>query len=378
MAGSSRCAFRVILCSAACLVATPAMAQWHAELQAGRLQYDAAPEAVTTSLAAGLSFSAPTSALSGAIGVPFSSGEPVWLALQGLKRIAVGDAVTFGLDLGADAFGYHLTAPDTSVLPVIGGEGEAITGWGGAAEAMPFLARNGARVDLEARAGVITFFSGGNRGEGLRRTAFVADAHAQTAWRALSVRAEGRWVQAPERGFPFAGATLVWNGPVTLWGAFGRWFDEVVESPTWRAGASIPLGSRVALQLNGEHEEIDPVYGTPARTTWGAGLRVLLGDAARVRHPVPDAYVDGVATISVDYDGEGVPSIAGDFNAWTPEPMRRDPASDSWLFRTPLRPGVYHYAFVDTAGNWFVPEGTPGRRSDGMGGHVAVLVVEEE
>jgi hypothetical protein len=38
-------------------------------------------------------------------------------------------------------------------------------------------------------------------------------------------------------------------------------------------------------------------------------------------------------------------------------------------------PGVYHYAFVAEDGTWFVPESVPGRQDDGMGGHVAVLVV---
>ena len=40
-----------------------------------------------------------------------------------------------------------------------------------------------------------------------------------------------------------------------------------------------------------------------------------------------------------------------------------------------LDPGVYNYAFVTPAGEWFVPESVAGRKSDGMGGHVAVLVV---
>ena len=37
--------------------------------------------------------------------------------------------------------------------------------------------------------------------------------------------------------------------------------------------------------------------------------------------------------------------------------------------------GRYHYAFVAEDGTWFVPESVPGRQDDGMGGHVAVLVV---
>jgi hypothetical protein len=46
-----------------------------------------------------------------------------------------------------------------------------------------------------------------------------------------------------------------------------------------------------------------------------------------------------------------------------------------WTYALRLDPGVYHYAFVAEDGTWFVPESQPGRQADGMGGHVAVLVV---
>lgn len=388
MIGSGRCARRLALFAATWLVGvSPAGAQWRAELQAGRLQYDAAPDAVTTSLAGGLSWSTASSAAAVSVGVPFTGEEPIWGAIQGNRRVALGGSsagvVAFGLDLGGDGFGYHLSTPDTSRLVplLIGSDAAPITGWGAAGEIMPFVGFDGNRFDVEARAGVVSFISDGTRIDALHRTAFVADAYVQPSpWNRLTVRADARWVSAVEGGFPFAGVTLLWDGPFAIWGSVGRWFDDAVEATSWRAGASLPLGSRIALVVNGEHEEIDPVYATPGRTTWGAGVRVRLGTLPEdIPEPVPAAYVDGIATVRVDDDDiDGVPRIAGDFNDWTPEPMTRDPGSDSWLFRTPLEPGVYHFAFVDAAGNWFVPEETPGRRSDGMGGYVAVLVVEAE
>jgi hypothetical protein len=48
---------------------------------------------------------------------------------------------------------------------------------------------------------------------------------------------------------------------------------------------------------------------------------------------------------------------------------------DAWVYSVTLEPGTYNYAFVDAQGEWFVPEKHPGRKSDGMGGVVAVLVV---
>ena len=70
---------------------------------------------------------------------------------------------------------------------------------------------------------------------------------------------------------------------------------------------------------------------------------------------------------------KGRPSIAGDFTGWKPVPMQRD--GSRWTFTVKLEPGTYHYAFVGEDGTWFVPESVPGRQDDGMGGHVAVLVV---
>lgn len=382
MASSCRCAFRFLPFAAACLlVSTPAAAQWRAEMQAGRLRYDAAPEAVATSIAAGLSHATPSTTIAASVGAPFTREEPVWLALQGATRFVSDGRMAFGLDAGADAFGFHLSAADSSIVPLLGGDEVAITGWGAAVEVMPFTGWYGARVDAEARAGFVSFLSDGSHVERMHRTSFVTDAMLQTAsWRTLSARLDGRWVQAPEGGFPFVGVMIMRNGPLSLWGSLGRWFDAAAESMSWSAGAALSLGSRTALLVNGEHEEIDPIYATPARTTWGLGLRILLGTVGSVRQPVPDAYANGVATIRLDVSavpGAGTPMIAGDFNNWAPEPMTQDAATGSWIFRTALEPGVYHYAFVDGAGSWFVPEDTPGRRSDGMGGHVAVLVVED-
>jgi hypothetical protein len=46
-----------------------------------------------------------------------------------------------------------------------------------------------------------------------------------------------------------------------------------------------------------------------------------------------------------------------------------------WVLELPLGSGVYRFAFVTAGGEWFVPDGYPGRIDDDMGGHVAVLVV---
>ena len=56
-----------------------------------------------------------------------------------------------------------------------------------------------------------------------------------------------------------------------------------------------------------------------------------------------------------------------------PVPMQRE--GRDWTIRLPLAKGAYHYAFQSARGAWFVPASIPGRRDDGMGGQVAVLLV---
>jgi hypothetical protein len=88
--------------------------------------------------------------------------------------------------------------------------------------------------------------------------------------------------------------------------------------------------------------------------------------------PARDRNGHAVITIPVR-SAKGTPSIAGDFTGWKPVPMHR--AGSRWTYTAKLDPGVYHYAFVAEDGSWFVPESVAGRQDDGMGGHVAVLVV---
>src|SRR5688500_7230843 len=134
MIGSGRW---LVLFAATCLLGTtPAAGQWRAELQAGRLRYDAAPGAVTTSLAGGISWVTSSSSFAASVGIPFTGEEPVWAALQGGRRVALGGPsagpVAFGIDLVADGFGYHLSTPDSvRLFPLLTqSDAAAITGFG--------------------------------------------------------------------------------------------------------------------------------------------------------------------------------------------------------------------------------------------------------
>jgi hypothetical protein len=133
---------------------------------------------------------------------------------------------------------------------------------------------------------------------------------------------------------------------------------------------------RTTIDASVRRDTFDPLYMQPAQTSWNVGLSIQVGGPVGTpAPPVPAEYVDGRATIHLPASAvPSAPSIAGDFNGWKPAPMQRD-RRPNWTFTIRLAPGVYNYSFVTADGTWFVPEDVPGRRDDGMGGHVAVLVV---
>jgi len=118
----------------------------------------------------------------------------------------------------------------------------------------------------------------------------------------------------------------------------------------------------------------DPLYWNTRRRVWTIGLTQQLGSLPPALAPVTRTQAGTVVVrMRVSDAPAGAVSIAGDFNKWQAAPMQRDGAE--WVARLPLASGVYNYAFRSAAGEWFVPASTPGRKDDGMGGHVAVLVV---
>jgi hypothetical protein len=105
-------------------------------------------------------------------------------------------------------------------------------------------------------------------------------------------------------------------------------------------------------------------------------MSFLLGRRAKTTsEPVPADYHGGMATIRLPVSlSASQPRVAGDFNGWIPAAMESD--GRFWSYTVAAKPGVYNYAFVAPDGTWYVPETVPGRKDDGMGGHVAVLVIK--
>jgi hypothetical protein len=185
-----------------------------------------------------------------------------------------------------------------------------------------------------------------------------------------------RYKAAGEAVSTYAGVSVIAASATgSAWGSIGQWGGDSTISTPWSVGSRLRLHPLIALEATARHDAYDPLYLQPAQTSWSLGLSVRLGGRARsVAPPVPAAYVDGRATIQLPVSvSRTAPSIAGDFNAWKPAPMQR--SGHHWTYVVAVKPGVYNYAFVTAGGEWFVPESVAGRKSDGMGGHVAVLVV---
>jgi hypothetical protein len=148
------------------------------------------------------------------------------------------------------------------------------------------------------------------------------------------------------------------------------------DKSAWSVGGELRLAGRTSLSATAQHDGVDPLYLSPALTSWSVGLSILVGPRHRApAEPIAARYENGVATIRLPSKlFASPPRVAGDFNNWTPVAMERD--GESWRYAVAARPGVYNYAFVASDGTWYVPDGVPGRKDDGMGGHVAVLVVQ--
>lgn len=372
---------------AACLALTaavPATAQqWTAEARLGRLEFRLAPTDVpaATSLALGLGFARTDRRFHLTAGVPLGQEDPLWGALNVLERSTVeAGAVTLGLQVGGQGFLQRYTRsfepPSGPLTPPTLAE-QVSYGWGVAATALPFAAVRMGPASLEGRAGA-SFYRNGVGDLSASRTVGLGEVHLTAAASpALALTAETRHYRAEEGNWTFVGAgALATIQGTELWGTLGRWLEDDVQDVPWSVGAATRLAERLDLMVEARQDALDPLYGSAPRRSWTAALRVRLNAPPTPAEPVPASYDGRTATIVLPArDAGSSPRIAADFNDWTPQSMTR--SGERWVWTGHLEPGVYQYAFVAPDGEWFVPASVAGRTDDGMGGHVALLVVEE-
>lgn len=339
---------------------------WSADVSAGRLVDDPLSASVgTNNLIGRLQYDARRDAwVYGAVAAPWGSGATFWSAAGSGGRVMVPGShlskASFGVDLAAHGFSYRDRVVDRA-------------GTGGTLEAIPFTRLAAGSGFVEGRAGwrghTLSF-------DGVRQNRGVFETGARGGYgTTLTVEGDARWVHASEGTYPFVGATLAYQAsPVQVWGQVGKWLATDLSERVWALGSSVGLGVRTSVWASVRQEAPDPLYWNPSRRSWGIGLTQRLG---RVPAPLVAVERSQAGTVVVRLRAteapEGAVSIAGDFNNWQPAAMQRE--GGEWIIRLPLAPGVYNYTFRSATGDWFVPPSTAGRRDDGMGGYVAVLVV---
>jgi hypothetical protein len=346
--------------------------EWAVDLYAGRALYEPVSANVgATSLIGGIRYGSPaTWWFYTAAAAPLDDTSPTWGSLGASGRIPVagGRRWSAGLDVGAHGYAYRDAVAELNgagaTLEAGAFLGTVLAGGIGAGPVTGLRAelRAGRRDYLASDAGVRTTRDGL---DGALRLETMGAVRAGAGLRVVRV-AEGE--------FTAATADLAASmGPVRLWLSGERWLDSGLDDLGWSVTASVPVGFVEAWGAY-RHDVREPLYWNPARQSWSVGLTRRFGAApARLNAPVAEIRA-GRALIRLPRStaATGV-SVAGDFSSWKPQPMQA--AGAYWQLDIPLRPGVYRYAFVDPAGRWFVPEGVAGRMDDGMGGHVAVLVV---
>lgn len=390
---------RHLACSLALLagaIAWPSLAcaqQWRLGVDAGQIRSTLDPVArEAVSLAAGAGYEGPSSALRVSAGIPSPGDSVRWAAIGGWKRLAgTTRGFTGGIDLSANAFGFRM--PGSTAQPVRGGllgpvrpavpASVTINGRALAGQALPLIAFDAGAVQVQARGGVSYYgvSAGDAEAERIARLGDLQLVIRPTS--ALALIPTVRHV-APrdEEGATFAGASGVGvtaGDRLRLRGEVGRWLSGIGDSTSgamaWSLGAELRVAARASIAAGVRRSGFDPLHLSPDQTSWSLGASIAFGRGP-LAHSAPVATRDasGSATLELPVSSSSLPPrVAGDFNGWTPAPMERDGAN--WRYTVAAPPGVYNYAFVAPDGTWFVPEGVPGRKDDGMGGHVAVVVI---
>jgi len=372
----------VLLALGALLVTAPGAAQeWRVGAQLGHISYNGAlsTDEEQAAVVLGLSRTGFADWLGLSTGLPIGK-QKFWAAAGASRRFGLVRRLGLHVDFSGHAFAQRapdsIAQPPSPPLPLpLPGDSLAADGWfvrgAGAQATLVFAARLSA-LQLEARAGGAAEASS-IAGERTSELLPTADARLLVDAGALQFGPEA---QQWRSNLTYAGGVLrVARTPGLLWGSVGKWTRGGPADVVWSLGGAVELGAGIRLEGSYRSAGYDPLYRSETAGSASLGASIRMGGARPLAAPVPASYANGRAVIRLRAkDVRGTPRIAGDFTAWKPVPMARTGAA--WTVSLPLQPGVYTYAFVDDAGNWFVPESVPGRRSDGMGGWQAVLVIE--
>lgn len=252
----------------------------------------------------------------------------------------------------------------------VGGGSVTGTGAGG-----PMLALHASRTQLTAGAAAGTYRS------------------LDGAWRGIGSGAlRGHWAPHPQVLLGLAGTGILADtlrftdlsaqvrlehGPLRVGAVGGARVGDLADGAWGSADLSVELWRRLVIEASAGRYPPD-VTGFTDGLYAQVGIRVFaLRTPAPIRLPRPAVEVRRLdaARVRVEVRCRTAATelaIAGDWNGWTPTPMRR--AGDSrWVADLEVGPGAWGYALI-ADGEWVLPDGVPGV-DDGFGGRVARLMV---
>jgi hypothetical protein len=305
----------------------------------------------------------PASGAAATVGVPLDpDASSRWATLAGWLESAIAGPV--GVSASASGFAFHDPLLESSGVGSI----VALDTHG-----TLDLGRAELRLRLGARHGAHMGDDGGSQ-----RLLGRAGTAATARFGAMEARAElDHWL-AEEAGYTQVAARASFAQPrIQAWAGIAHWADASLPGTGWDVGVRVPVTDRVAITGRGGVPAQDILFWIPRQQTWSVAVQLRTGaPTLAAALPVPAVHDAGRGvTFTLPARGlEGQPAVAGSFSGWRPVPMER--ARDGWRLHLSLEPGVHEYAFVTEDGTWFVPERTPGRKPDGFGGFVAVLIVE--
>lgn len=349
---------------------------WVADVQAARSSFGTPPlNAVSTNASLGLRFNRDRRYLHGAVAAPLQEGDLGW------GFLSLGDRVSlrrgrFEVGVDPSVLAHAQRDPSTE----LGGSGVR-------AELLPVVSASVGSVVAEFRSGG-SWYRGRIGEESWTRDLHTTDlgvSYPRTLASGRTLRVDGdlRHLRAGggEEAYTWAGLLVSGgSGRTSWWASTGRWvagLEDEAAKTAFGGGVSWALAASTALSVAVRREPFDPVFLGTDRTSWGVGLRHRLGASPPAP---PRAGVElrrmGRIVVRLPLDASShPPRVAGDFTDWELRPMHR--RGHHWEAEFVVSPGLYHYAFRSGEGDWFVPSGVQGRRQDGMGGWVAVVLVPE-
>jgi hypothetical protein len=183
----------------------------------------------------------------------------------------------------------------------------------------------------------------------------------------------------------------------------GAWYTDIVGGATAdrsRWNASLWLSARVsdtyesaaavsavvqyfikrsiALEASGGNYLSDPFQGLPSAGFLTGGLRVysrrrVQAHSTATLQPLVAQRRGDSLVVRFRMPGATSVAIAGNWNAWTPSPLKAV-GENLWEAALRIPPGTYYFSLLVDGKDWVVPGGVA-VVPDGMGGMVAVLTV---